>query len=570
MARVTLIRPAYSAEIYGNVYKQDKESLREIRPPLGLMALGGYLKKFGHQVVIIDGEPDLLNQDETVERALQSKPEFVGITSTTPEYPFAYGIIKKIKESNPDIVTVFGGAHITNLPDHTMADLDPYVDWGVVYEGEKPMAAVVNGNPQRYVWKADGNPKLLMARDRLDGDDLSSFTPDRTILDMSKYRYVDTHLGLVQNDALESARGCPFACVFCTSRRTLMATRSQESVLEEIVTSAEKYQTKMFMFFDDTFTLNKKLAIDMFNEIISLKKRGRLAPEVRFYGFTRANTLHDMTLLRTLRDAGCDKITLGIETGNAEILKATQKGTKLDDYRTAYAMMDELGIAKRGSFIIGHPYESPDTIRDSINFARELDLDEIGVNIMTPYPGQVTYRDALEARGIWFSHPLHYAELCQSGNLRDTWSDYLALDWHDYWRDHLRWGRSVVETETLSADALQYWHGRFLQEIYGSENMANRRQKQIDEGNNDDYWHRPWRVNAQRNRERIEQEKTQGMPEFALPMHQRYTYRPVALEDFQKNELYMTAGRKRQLKKQEETGDTQRRDAASEVPAIPA
>lgn len=546
MARVTLIRPAYSAQIYGNVYEQKKNTAREIRPPLGLMALGGYLKMFSHDVAIVDGEPELLGEAETVDRVLATKPQFVGITSTTPEYPFAHGIVRQIKQAAPNVTTIFGGAHITNLPEHTMADLKHFVDWGVIWEGEKPLAAIVDGRAEEYLWQPDKHSRLLMAKERLTSAELESFEPARDILDMTQYKFVDTAVGLVQNDALEIARGCPFACTFCTSRKTLLNARSVDAVMKEIIGSANHYGAKLFMFFDDTLTVHKKNASELFREIIKAKKKGILDHGIHFYGFTRANTLHDFDFLRLMKEAGCDKITLGIETGNADILRATQKGTKQDDYRLAYSMMEELGITKRGSFILGHPFETENTIRDTINFALELDLDEVGVNIMTPYPGQLTYRHALEAKGIWLSHHLHYKELRGNGDLHDDWRDFGAVNWHDYWRDHLRWGRSVVETETLSHEALVYWHGRALQEIYGSENMARRRRRQMDAGNNDDYWHRPWRVNARRNQERIEREQRDGVPVFPAPLHQRYTYDPILLKDYQKNELIMTPGRRRQ------------------------
>lgn len=548
MPRIALIRPAYSAQIYGNVYKQDKNTAREIRPPLGLMAMAGYLKTFGHQVRIIDGEPELLSQEQTVDAALSFQPDIIGVTSTTPEYPFAYEILQTIKKRRPDIITVFGGAHITNLPEHTIDDLGDAADWGVLWEGEKPLAAIANGNPEEYRWQGDG--KLLMARERLSGEELESFEPDRPALDMKQYHFVDTAMGLVQNDALEVARGCPFSCAFCTSRKTLLSRRSVDSVMKEIINSANTYGTRLFMFFDDTFTLHKEQSTALFEELIKAKKKGVIPEGVHFYGFTRANTMHDYDFVKLMKEAGCDKITFGIETGNEHILKMTQKGTKLDDYRIAYEMMEDLGVTKRGSFIIGHPYETEDTIRDSINFALELDLDEVGVNIMTPYPGQKTYRDALEADGIWLSHSIHYRELRKNGELRDSWKDYGAVNWHDYWKDHLRWGRSVVETETLSEEALIYWHGRFLQEVYGSEQMAARRQLFIDGGNDDDYWHRPWRVNAKRNAERIEHEKNNGRPEFSQPMHKQYTYDPARLKDYQKNELIMTPGTRRRVEKE--------------------
>jgi hypothetical protein len=119
MTRITLIRPAYSAHVYGATYQQDKDTLREVRPPLGLMAIAGYLKQYGHSVTIIDGEPDLLDDLRTVQLVMATNPKIVGITSTTPEYPFAYNVLKRIKRESPDLVTVMGGAHITNLPQHT-------------------------------------------------------------------------------------------------------------------------------------------------------------------------------------------------------------------------------------------------------------------------------------------------------------------------------------------------------------------------------------------------------------------------------------------------------------------
>ena len=301
------------------------------------------------------------------------------------------------------------------------------------------------------------------------------------------------------------------------------------------------------MFFDDTFTIHRARAMELMERILHAKRTGALPEDVHFYGFTRANTL-DRELLVLMKEAGCDKLSLGVETGNAAVLEAMQKGTKLDDYRNAYALLDELGITKRGSFIIGHPYETEETLWDSINFARELDLDEIGVNIMTPYPGQVTFRDAYESRGIWFSAHIHYADLREgAGSLRDGWSDYIAVNWHDYWRDHLRWGRAVVETETLSQEALVYWHARFLQEVYGSKEMAKRRERFIKMGNDDEYWHRPWRVHSQHNVERIERERVEGMPAFPEPLHKRHVYDPLPLQDYQKNELFMTENRRRRL-----------------------
>jgi anaerobic magnesium-protoporphyrin IX monomethyl ester cyclase len=528
--RIVLIRPAYSNIIYDKVYAptSDSDIDREIRPPLGLMALAGYVEQFGHEVQILDGEPDLWDADETISRVLSLSPDIVGITSTTPEYPFAFEIIEKLRLSSPSILIVLGGAHITNLPDHTADDLGDLIDYGVLYEGEKPFAAIVNGNPEKYVWKSEGNPKLLIAGERLSGDELSGFQPSRTALDMTTYKYTDSESGLVRNDALEAARGCPFKCTFCTSRMTSVSFRTPEVILKEIVDSATKYQTKMFMFFDDTFTLSRTRAEELFSQIVWHKDQGLLPKDVRFYGFTRANTIYDMEFLLLLKQAGCDKITFGIETGSEEMLKSVDKGTKKDDYRKVYPMLDEIGILKRGSFILGFPYETESTIWESINFALELNLDEIGVNILTPYPGQLTLRQAFAGDGLWLRDSFHYREFQDSDSI---------IDWHHYWSMYKRWGVSVVETEVLSGEQLQYLHSVFLQEVYGSEQMARRRKKQIEKGNHNEYWHRPWKINTKRKFEREEKERKYGLPEFPEPMHRQYTYNPVKVTEYQKREL---------------------------------
>ncbi len=528
--RILLIRPAYSNIIYDKVYEptNDSDIDREIRPPLGLMALAGYLQQYGHDVEIIDGEPDLWDQEETVRRALAFTPDIVGITSTTPEYPFAFQIIKGIKESNPEIVTVMGGAHVTNLPEHTANDLGELIDWCVLYEGEKPLAAIANGTAQDYTWPGSDNPKLLMDKKRLNSGELSSFQPSREVLDMSRYKYVDSESGLVKNDALEAARGCPFKCTFCTSRMTSVSVRSSEAILSEVINSANNYQTKMFMFFDDTFTLSRTRATELFSKIVWHKENGNIPRDVRFYGFTRANAIYDMEFLLLLKKAGCDKITFGIETGSAELLKNVDKGTTKDDYRRVYGMLEEAGILKRGSFILGFPHEKESTIWESINFALELNLDEVGVNILTPYPGQLTLRQAFEGEGLWLRDEFHYKEFQK---------DNKHVNWHKYWSMYKRWGVSVIETEELSGGALQYFHGVFLQEVYGSEQMAIRRKIQLDAGNNDAYWHRPWRINSERKLERKEREQTHGKPIFTEPMHRSYTYNPIRVREYQKREL---------------------------------
>jgi radical SAM superfamily enzyme YgiQ (UPF0313 family) len=534
--RTTLVRPAYSAAIYGEVFGKEDNDRREIRPPLGLMALAGYLRAHNRECVILDGEPELWSVGETCSRVLATNPTYVGVTSTTPEWPYALEIIHQLRRMRPEIKIILGGPHVTTLPHQTLREAGDAIDWAVLYEGEVPLLAIVEGRAQSVIWAGSDDPRLLLAPNRLSVEELSSFVPSREAVDMSKYKYVDTDVGLVANDAIESARGCPFGCAFCTSRRTKLVNRSVGSVVDEILMSARMYNTKLFMFFDDTVTINRERATEIFTEILAKKQQGVLAKDVKFYGFTRANTI-DFELMKLIKEAGGDKLTIGVETGDETILQQMGKGTKLGDYVQAYRILDELHITKRGSFIVGHPYETERTVRKSIDFAISLDLDEIGVNIMTPFPGQLTFRDAMAGRGIWFSHDLHYRGTAARA-AGEPWRDYAATDWADYWKRHLRWQSAVIETEELSSEAIAYWHARFLQEVYGSPGMERRRNAKIAAGMVDEYWHRPWRVQSRKNAQRIETERQFGQPRFAAPRHLTEEYSPVFLEDFQKQELH--------------------------------
>jgi radical SAM superfamily enzyme YgiQ (UPF0313 family) len=119
MKSIVFIRPDYSHRIYGTIYEQESDTRQEIRPPLGLMAIAGYLKTFGHTVHVIDGEPELLSVEQILQRVLDLKPDIVGVRATTPEYPFASEIIRNVKRADRNIITVIGGAHVTrsrNIP----------------------------------------------------------------------------------------------------------------------------------------------------------------------------------------------------------------------------------------------------------------------------------------------------------------------------------------------------------------------------------------------------------------------------------------------------------------------
>jgi radical SAM superfamily enzyme YgiQ (UPF0313 family) len=488
--KVVLARPEYSVAIYRAAYSgRFKPGMKQVEPPMALMQIGAALKNAGHDVRIIDGEARNLTIDGLVDSICAEHPDVVGVTSTTPEYWVAKTVIERVKKRLPHAVTVIGGAHATHVP-WELADQIDGIDHVVVYEGEKAMVAIVDGCASALREYSD-NAQQLLARvgfDRPDEyrgrillapnqttEDLERIRPlrDAPEIDMRFYKYADPEIGLAATESIETARGCPYGCTFCSSANSGLGLRSIDNVLDELETIDRRFRDSgergFVVFLDDTLTFSRQRATELFEGIL---RRGL---RLHYKAFTRANTIathhgraDDIRFARLMKRAGSVTISFGIETGSDRINEAMNKGVTLDDYRHAYEILDRVDFEeRRGSFIIGHAHETPDTIRESIRFARELKLHRIGVNIMTPYPGTKVYDDARLGRGIYFE---------------DGARDYAQ---------YRRWGKSVVSTETLTPEALQYWHGRFLTEIYTSPSVLRHSVRGFLKGNRSRYYHRP-------------------------------------------------------------------------------
>ena len=241
--RVTLVRLPYQMvyKVYGNLPKD-----REVRPPLGLLYVGASLEEAGHEVKIIDAEPEMLSPEVIFERIMSQHPHVVGFTATTPEIHGVEMLCQMIKKHDPKIITMVGGSHISALPRETLKDC-PEIDYAVVGEGEVSAVHVVNNLPDE---------RIIRSKDIHCTDDVP--LPARHLIDYKWYKYPWPGKGLVQMDVLESIRGCPFMCTFCSVRGVKPRARNVMNVVDEIENSHKKYGVKLFMFFDDTLTVNKQ------------------------------------------------------------------------------------------------------------------------------------------------------------------------------------------------------------------------------------------------------------------------------------------------------------------------
>ena len=200
--------------------------------------------------------------------------------------------------------------------------------------------------------------------------------------------------GDIKSTNLISSRGCPYSCTFCFKDMwgTKWRARSAKNIIEEMDSLYNQYGINGFVFNDDTFVMDKKRVFELCELI---KDKGL---DVVWYCNGRANLMQE-DMLKAMYDAGCRGIAYGIESGNQQILDSMKKSITLDQVRNAVRWTKEAGIHVSGYFMIGMLDETKETIRETIAFAKELELDFYGFSITTPLLGTELYNTA-EERGL--------------------------------------------------------------------------------------------------------------------------------------------------------------------------
>lgn len=414
--KIMLVRPQYS-KIYGK-FSFGKKVTSSESPPLGLCYIAAVLEIAGHEVRIIDGEGEHKSVETISQDILDYEPHVVGITATTPMINDAAKIAELTKKENEEIKTIVGGPHVTAMPIETLKAF-PHIDIGVLGEGERTISLItssisdnrplnnMSGIVQRHRGSVVCNPPGPMIQDL----DRLPF-PARHLCNPSHYRSITAHGEVGIFTTMESSRGCPFQCIFCYPifGRTVRF-RSAQNIVDEMESVHKAFNVKIVGFVDDTMTINRKRMLRLCEEVI---RRG-LQKELEWGCTTRVDTI-DEELLRKMRSAGCVRINYGIESGNPDILKVVKKGITLEQAERAVALTNKVGMETVAYFILGHPYETRETIRDTINFAKKLKADVVEFSIMTPFPGTELWKMIEKNYGGIKLHTKNWSEFGHYGH----------------------------------------------------------------------------------------------------------------------------------------------------------
>jgi radical SAM superfamily enzyme YgiQ (UPF0313 family) len=186
--------------------------------------------------------------------------------------------------------------------------------------------------------------------------------------------------------AMVTSRGCPYRCAYCSKPvfGSKFRAQSPDRVIEEMEYLIEKFGVKEIAFYDDSFTLDKKRIHAIADKIIAKKLKIAWTCE------TRVN-LVDKELLKHMKQAGCYTVAYGIESASPEIIKTLQKDITLEQVEKAIRAHKEVGLQVVGYFMLGSPGETPETIQQTIDFAKKLKVDFAQFSVTTPFPGTELY-----------------------------------------------------------------------------------------------------------------------------------------------------------------------------------
>ena len=376
--KITLVNPPYPQSVHSH-------------PPfipLGLAYLGAVAQKAGHQVTVIDCQAEKLTYEAFRDRIAKTPSDVIGVTATTLLYKSAMKLITIAKETQPQAVTVLGGSHGTFWDENALKEY-PSLDIVVRREGEQTFIELIEkletqsslSNVLGITYRS--GEEIARNADRPFLKDLDSLPfPAHDLLPLEQLK----HNGKIIFP-LVSSRGCVYWCDFCSTVRMFgrgYRMRSPKNVVDEMQLVHDRYGVDQVTFYDDAFSVDRDRVVKICEELHARKLH------LKWDCGTRVDMV-DRELMQTMRNAGCFAVWLGVESGSEAILGAMNKKIKLEQTRLAYKTAHEVGLMTIANTVLGFPGETEQTAKETIRLIKELNPDDVGFYIATPYPGTPMY-----------------------------------------------------------------------------------------------------------------------------------------------------------------------------------
>lgn len=419
---VLLINPGGAARIYQEL----SQSLSAIEPPLWCRLIAGYVRDQGKRVGIIDAVAENWSPETVADKVVELSPLLVVVvvfghqpSASTQQMVAANMTCNVLNETKPDIPVLIVGGHVSALPERTLQE--EKVDFSCKGEGHVTVVQLL------AELEKDGDSRDLSVVKGLcwrDGEDirLNEMAPLTSDLDgdlhgnvwdllpMDKYR---AHNWQCFGDldsrqpyaSIYTTLGCPYKCEFCCINAPFdinrYRMRSPEKVVAEIVHLHDTYGVKTFKIIDEMFVLNDRHVLGICDLLI---EKGL---DLNIWAYARVDTVKPH-FLEKLRKAGIRWLALGIESGSTHVRDGSHKALKNDDIISVVRDIQKAEINVLGNYIFGLPDDTMETMRETLDLAKELNCEFSNFYSAMAYPGSALFRLALD----------------KGWKLPDNWSGY--------------------------------------------------------------------------------------------------------------------------------------------------
>ena len=394
--QVLIINPPWPGKGFGTRSQNriiKHRSDKFLQYPIFLAYSAAQLKKSGFGVSYIDSVIQDFDSDQTITEARKRKPDVIFMETTTPSIEADYRSLISLKDATGAKIIV-GGPHATYFNKQVLVECSA-IDVVIRHEFDTKIAKVVSNlndltdvsgityrKDEEIVDNGDGE----MA-ENLDAVPL----PDRDIIPWSWYLEAWYSRKPFMN--MMTSRGCPYHCAFCLWPQSMYGHkqrfRSLDNVFAEIGMLVERYGVRELNIDDGTFTTRRKRVLEFCQRLRKEKY------DLIWTCNGRVDNIDD-EMLGEMRRAGCKLIRLGVESGSQEVLNQIHKGLTLKQTEDGVRMVKKSGMQALGGFMFGFPYDTRESVEQTIAFAKKLSPDQVQFSINMCYPGTSLYEYALK------------------------------------------------------------------------------------------------------------------------------------------------------------------------------
>jgi len=392
--RILLVNPpAYLgvAQVREGRCMQRAGAWTSVWPPLSLALTAAVLRRAGCQVKLLDCIVGNISRTRLVQISKEFNPGWCLFNSATPSIAGDMETVDELAQALPGCHTAVLGIHPTALPEETFG-LSKYLEVIIKGEPEQTSLELVSAKKMEGIsgisYRRDG--KIFHNPPRSAIEDLDGLPfPAWDLIEKNLYK-----LPLLDKPFLLLAtnRGCPFSCRFCADHvyyGKKLRKFSPQRIVDEIEHDINKAGVNQFLFWAESFTLDRNHALAVTAEIISRKLN------IGWVCNSRVDQV-DREMLEAFRQAGCWMIGFGVESGSQRILDLMSKGTTIEQTRKAVSLAQKAGLQVTAHVMFGYPGETRSDLRATLDMVKQLNFDFAQFYSVVPFPGSELYQQADE------------------------------------------------------------------------------------------------------------------------------------------------------------------------------